>query len=262
MGRQVIYEILNIEKNKRYIGSAVDYNRRVKRHINLLNKNKHHSIKLQNAFNKYGEISFIFNVLEYVLDKDILIEREQFWMDKLKPEYNMTLIAGLNSHLGIKRSEETKKKISEALTGKKQSAEHVEANRKGHLGLKQNEITKQKRVDSLKNSEKAKLSYQCEKRKEKTKQTRIKNGGYVVTEDMKKKISETLKKNKNASKLVEKCSLDGELIKTYNSMYEAELENNLSKKSLSAMFKRNENNIGVFKGYIWKLKNKIYEDKK
>jgi hypothetical protein len=38
---------------------------------------------LQNAWNKYGEDNFYFSVLELVPDKDKLIEREQYWIDKL-----------------------------------------------------------------------------------------------------------------------------------------------------------------------------------
>src|SRR5271166_3149498 len=108
-----IYEIVNIKNNKRYIGSAIDFRRRKRNHLNLLRKQKHHSIKLQNSFNKYGENSFQFNVIEKLFEKERLIGREQYYLDNIKPELNMTLIAGLNSSFGLKRSKETCKKISE-----------------------------------------------------------------------------------------------------------------------------------------------------
>ena len=58
--KQVIYAILNIINGKSYIGSAINFDRRKKTHLRLLNKNSHHSIKLQNAYNKYGVDSFLF----------------------------------------------------------------------------------------------------------------------------------------------------------------------------------------------------------
>lgn len=54
---------------------------------------------------KYGYSSFKLEVLEYC-DKSSLIEREQYYMSLLHPEYNVLTIAG--SNLGFKHSEATK----------------------------------------------------------------------------------------------------------------------------------------------------------
>lgn len=107
-----IYLIVNIINNKIYVGSSYKINARWSGHKHELRLNKHHSILLQRAWNKYGEENFKFVVLEYV-DKKELIEREQYWLDKLKCYdkrigYNHYLKAG--SPLGIKQSEETKAK--------------------------------------------------------------------------------------------------------------------------------------------------------
>ena len=48
---------------------------------------------MQNAWNKYGENAFIFEVIEECKIED-LINREQFFIDNLNPEYNQTAIAG------------------------------------------------------------------------------------------------------------------------------------------------------------------------
>ena len=53
-------------------------------------------------------------ILEYCNSSDLL-QREQYYFDKLKPQYNILKIAG--SSLGSKLSEETKAKISKALKG-------------------------------------------------------------------------------------------------------------------------------------------------
>jgi group I intron endonuclease len=145
-----IYEIVNIKNNERYIGSAKDFNRRRRNHLNLLKKNKHHSNKLQNNYNKYGECNFNFYIIEELLDPINLITREQYYLDLIKPKLNMTLIAGLNSSQGLKRSKETCKKISEALKGKGLSEYHKKSVSDTLTGKKQSNETKQKRSDEIK----------------------------------------------------------------------------------------------------------------
>lgn len=111
-----IYEIKNVENNKRYIGSTIDLKSRRAAHFNFLRHNKHRSILLQNAFNKYGEKSFVFSVIEDNVIQDCLIEREQYWIDKLHPEYNVAKVAG-SPMLGRTCSPETRKKMSMARMG-------------------------------------------------------------------------------------------------------------------------------------------------
>ncbi len=108
--KQTIYCIRNIINNKIYIGSSVDFKNRVRLHRYDLNHNKHHSIYLQRAWNKYGEGSFVFEIIRSVEIKEHLVEYEQIFIDFFKPEYNMSKIAG--SALGTKRSEEQKKNMS------------------------------------------------------------------------------------------------------------------------------------------------------
>lgn len=84
------------------------------------------------AISKYGMQEFKLEILEYC-DKIVTIEREQFYLDKLKPEYNLLKKAGsafgfrhtLLSRekmsmvaLGRLISKDTRKRISEALTGR------------------------------------------------------------------------------------------------------------------------------------------------
>lgn len=108
-----IYQIRNLVNNKLYVGSTVNLNKRKKQHFNILKKNKHVNKYLQNAYNKYGENNFVFEVIEILNNKDFLIKHEQFWIDKLKTikkMYNICFIAG--NTLGVVRSEMTKNKIS------------------------------------------------------------------------------------------------------------------------------------------------------
>ncbi len=120
-----VYEIFNTVNGKRYIGSSVNIKIRWRGHTATLKSGKSQSIKLQNAWNKYGEQSFKFNIVEVVDgNKEILYKREQYWMDfydSVKNGYNMCPASG--SVAGIKRSEETKAKLSKAITGKQHSEE-------------------------------------------------------------------------------------------------------------------------------------------
>lgn len=102
-----------------YIGSSVDLFKRLSQHINHLLRNVHHNIRLQRLFNKYKDISF--EILEYVLIPETITNREQYFINKLKPELNLCPVAG--SRLGIKVSAETLKKMSEAMKGRVMSAE-------------------------------------------------------------------------------------------------------------------------------------------
>jgi len=114
-----IYQIINIVTCKKYIGSAIDIDVRWKNHKKSCRSRIHENSYFQNAWNKYGEQSFQFQVLEKC-EKEKLLEREQYWLDFYKSYernngYNICCVAG--SSLGIKRSEETRKKISVAKKG-------------------------------------------------------------------------------------------------------------------------------------------------
>ena len=78
-----IYCITCLENNKSYIGSSYDIYGRWGEHKTDLKYNRHHSEKLQNSWNKYGKESFIFSIIECVLDRNILGEVEQKWLDQL-----------------------------------------------------------------------------------------------------------------------------------------------------------------------------------
>lgn len=141
-----IYKIINITNNKIYIGSAISLRKRWNTHLYDLSKNKHHSILLQRAWNKYTSAQFKFEVIELVEDKNKLVEREQYWLDFYKsylPEngYNICKIAG--SQAGHKHTEETKNLMSKSHMGKTlghKGAIHTEAfiekQRQRHLGNK------------------------------------------------------------------------------------------------------------------------------
>jgi NUMOD1 domain-containing protein len=57
---------------------------------------------INKAILKYGRVNFSLEILEYCSNKD-LIKREQYYLDLLKPEYNILKLAG--SSYGYKHNE-------------------------------------------------------------------------------------------------------------------------------------------------------------
>ena len=91
-----VYQIRNRANGKRYIGSAAEYRGMPQRwsvHRSALNSNRHYARHLQHAWNKYGEGSFVFEVLLYCDPGDCLTY-EQIALDHYQPEYNTLKVAG------------------------------------------------------------------------------------------------------------------------------------------------------------------------
>lgn len=188
MVKSGVYKISNKLNGNNYIGSSKDIINRWKKHRYDLNHNIHTNTHLQNAWNKYGEEQFDFIIVEEcVLDKKVLLEREQNYIDLLKPEYNILPIAG--SRLGSKHTEETKNKISKNNVGMKGKTHSFETKQKigssnsvALKGRNLSENTKRKLSESLKG--KSKTEEHCNNISEARK-------GIVFSDDTKKKLSET-----------------------------------------------------------------------
>ena len=76
---------------------------------------------IDRALLKHGYSNFTLEIIEYCEPSDV-IDREQFYLDLLCPEYNVLKTAG--SSWGFKHSEETKQKMSEAKKGNKARLGH------------------------------------------------------------------------------------------------------------------------------------------
>lgn len=122
-----VYQILNLKNNKFYIGSTAQRKdgQRRREHWSRLRRGVHYNIKLQNAWNKYGESNFIFELLEECEPK-LCIEREQYYLDILlfascndkrfyELGYNICRVAG--SNLGVKYSLEVREANSKRSRG-------------------------------------------------------------------------------------------------------------------------------------------------
>lgn len=171
-----IYCIENIKTKIQYIGSSNNYKGRIANHFYRLRNNKHHSKYLQNSYNKHSELFFKYYIIEEC-DEEQLIEKEQYWIDLLKPKYNLCLIAGKRS--GYKHTEEFKKKLSEKNKGinhwtyKKDNPYSDEARLKmsltwknkylnGYINPTKNRIKSDKQIQSIKDKN-SKIVYQYDK---------------------------------------------------------------------------------------------------
>ncbi len=108
-----IYAIRHIATGRAYIGSAINVNQRIIMHRSRLTHDSHPSSHLQRAWNKYGVGAFAFEVLEYMLDVGLLLEREQHWIDELE---TYTRARGFNarrvatSNLGLSPSKQARQR--------------------------------------------------------------------------------------------------------------------------------------------------------
>lgn len=116
-----IYRITNIINKKIYIGSSKCLKDRFYQHSLELRNNTHYNPYLQNSWNKYGEDSFLFEVVEIVDEFSSLQDREQHWLDKTKSyirSNGYNILEKAYSFQGYKHSEETRKRMSVSRKGK------------------------------------------------------------------------------------------------------------------------------------------------
>lgn len=131
-----IYRWVNNLNGKTYVGSAINLSKRLGSYFNEkeLNRNPR---PIQDALLKYGHQNFTLEILEYC-SKAKLLEREQFYLDLLIPDYNILKYA--YSLLGFKHSEETLEKFKTRIV----SPEHKEILSSIHKGKLVSEETRNK----------------------------------------------------------------------------------------------------------------------
>jgi len=103
-----------------YIGQAVDFAKRKKRHLNALRGGYHRNVVLQRLFDKYGEDAFAFEVL-LVCSRKMLSFYEQIILDSYGDKAVNIRKLCVDSQLGIKLSPECRAKLSSQRIGTKRS---------------------------------------------------------------------------------------------------------------------------------------------
>lgn len=112
-----VYKITNLYTGDCYIGQSIHVEERWAEHF-CKSYGAMHNPKFQKDIEALGKGGFSFEILEEC-QPEALVERETYWIDRLKPTYNTVVV-------GHPVSENTRKKISKALVGRKQPEELVE----------------------------------------------------------------------------------------------------------------------------------------
>lgn len=183
-----VYKITCTANGKVYVGSAIDVKSRIRNHKSSLNCDRHHNSHLANAWRKYGAETFLFEIIEEIDDTARLIEREQWWIDRLD-----TVKSGFNirpraeSCRGIKHSEQSKQNMSKAQKGLKKkplTEEHRQKISKAMSGIKCKPMTE----EHLANLSKARKGKRfTEEHKRKLSEARK---GIVFSEEHRRNLSE------------------------------------------------------------------------
>jgi group I intron endonuclease len=240
-----VYRIVNNINKKVYIGSTGSkggFKKRWSYHLSDLRQNKHHSRHLQRAWNKYGEDSFVFEILEIIenFTKETLLIREQYYLDFYKSYdvnlgYNICKIAG--SSLGIKKTPEQIKQMSDLRKGKPIP------------WLNNGQPRSEDHIENLRNACIGKISEKLDK-------TYKEIYGEKKAIELKKKLSESHKgqfigdKHPQA-KPIAQYTKSGEYIQEFGSATTAANVLNLSAKSIRQC---TNNKIKTSGGFIWKHK--------
>ena len=227
----IIYCYYCIPTDKYYVGQTIRPEARFKRHIDYA-INKKDNNKFHNALRKYGLDNFVYCVLEENVLVDNLDMREIYWIeefDSFYSGYNLTL--GGDGSKGFIMPEEQKKKISQSNKGKTPW-------NKGKHGIFSEES--RKRI-----SNRFKGKPLSEEHKKKISEA---NKGKTFSIEARKKMSESRKGNiPHNIRKVSQYDLNGNYIKTYNSIKEAEYNSKCG--NIIAVCRGYRRQAG---GFIWK----------
>ena len=107
-----------------YWGQAQDLQRRGAEHLSYLRRGAHHNRHLQASFNKHGEEAFTFKV-SLICEVEELNRYEQYFIDRDHGTPGCANLAKCAEATmrGLKHSDGTRAKISEARKGQTNSAE-------------------------------------------------------------------------------------------------------------------------------------------
>jgi group I intron endonuclease len=152
-----IYKITIL--NNIYIGSSSNLARRLWEHEWRLKNNKHNNNHLQNVYNKYNIENFITEILEYC-KLEVLLEREQYYIDLLNPNLNKAPVSGTTLGLKLTKEQCLTRKLNNL--GRKHSKESIEQRVSKIKGRKYSEehrknISNSKKGKSLSKEHKEKL---------------------------------------------------------------------------------------------------------
>ena len=228
-----VYQHRNLKNGKSYVGMT---SREPKKRWNNGLGYKDNSKMWSDIQNSDWNTDWEHNILGKFEDKQEALNLEEMFIrlfDSINEGYNTSTYGGTSykrtdetkkkmseSHIGKHHSEESKKKISEAQTGKHHSEESKRKMSESHIG-----------------------KHFSEEHKKKISESHI---GKHHSEESKKKISEALRVNR-----ILQFSKEGEFIAEYPSLVEAERQTGCNRGNICLCCKGKYKTCG---GFIWKYK--------
>jgi group I intron endonuclease len=244
-----VYCIVNFINGHFYVGSSKNISNRWSRHKSDLRKEKHGNRYLQRAWNKYGVENFGFNIIEETSVEN-LVEREQYYLDSCKPQYNMCPNAF--TIRGIKRTQEVKDKIGRGMAKFRKAI--YEYTTKGTLVRTWESVTQIGRETKMSHL----AVIQCCKREKITVGRSIWRYELLSPEEVLEeydtlcslkhiKYKETC--TKRSGKRIGQYTLEGEFIKTWDSIREAHRHTGADRAVIKRCCSGQARTAG---GFIWK----------
>jgi group I intron endonuclease len=264
--RSGIYVIVNLIDKRIYVGSSKNLHKRYLHHKEDLFKKCHKNKHLQNFHNKYGIQTLSFKLLEYC-ETDKLLEREQYYLDKLKPfkknGFNIfkKSFGGFEKHSeksklkmslqrrGVKRgvySEKHRKSISDGIKNSIKCKIHLN---KMQQGCAKTYFFKNQEGEIIKIINLRKFCIENglsdTKMVQVYKGTRVSHKGWKKNRGRKEKIPPHFK-------TIYKYTLDKKFVVKFTSLLKAANSvNSTNTKAISNCAKMNKKN---YRGFIWRFK--------
>lgn len=249
MEKSGIYKITNIINGKMYIGSSNNCKRRLKEHFSKLRCNKHYNKKLQFAFNKYGENNFNFNIIEYVEDVNLLLEREQYYLNTLLfADTDCKIFKKLSYNLNYKAERGGSYDFTDEML--KNRAERFKGDKNPMFGVKLSEEMKKQISDSLFDKYSGDKSFNYK-------------GGYVKPKN-KLELNTTIdttqtnfvksRQSEKSGKIILQYNSEMVLIQKWSSIKSASDKLNISRSSIKSCCEGISRHAGFF---IWRYENNL-----
>lgn len=247
-----IYEIRNIISGNRYIGCSKDVKSRFSKHKSRLRNNNHVNNYLQNAYNKYEEDNFQYNILLKLDSEHEMYKKEKEIISECDGLYNLAE-GGLGGDTFTNRTEEDKNKTREKIS------------KKSKISNKKN-----KSLHSFNTTE----LWKCEEYREKVLKGVREN---AKKSDYRKKVSDGVKKALQDPNLREKWSevkkgknngrwlgfllviKNGEVLEKYESIIEASRQTGINRDTISRKVKDGKSynkKSSMYNGCMFKLEAK------
>lgn len=268
----VIYKIES-PSGRIYIGKTCDFIRRVYQYEYSSSDGQ---VLLSKSFKKYGFNNHTISIIEsFIGDLKKSNDRESYWIlfyqsnaSKFPQKKGLNLTDGGEGTAGLKRSIESRKKISAIMTGKKHKQESKDKISLRNKGKKHGPSSVEKRLkisiankgrkpdaSAIENMKKSNARYWLGKeRSDETKRkVSIKHSGKTLTEEHKIKLSLSKKgKPSNNRRIIYKFDMAGNFIREYPSILEASKGVSRNSTAISNNLSGLSNSCG---GYIFKYKN-------